>query len=107
MKFGAAIAAILLAILGYISSPYWTYSVREVKVINTMVKPTGGESKYLIYTDDGVYENTDSWHYFKFDSSDIQAKVVNGQEYQVGAYGFRIPFMSKYPNVTFVEKKNQ
>jgi hypothetical protein len=104
MKIKAIIAVVLLAVLAYFTVPYWTHKTKEIQVVNSMVKSAGQESKYLVYTTDGVFENTDTWYYFKFDSSDVQAKVLQGGKFKVNYYGFRVPFLSKYPNITSVER---
>lgn len=104
MKFKALIAAVVLAIVAYITVPYWTRSTETVTVVNSMVKPAGDTSKYLVYTDKGVFENTDTWYYFKFDSSDVQSKIMQGGKFKITTYGFRVPFLSKYKNITNVEK---
>jgi hypothetical protein len=105
MKIKAIIALVLLVILTYFTAPYWTHSTKEVTVTSSMVKPSNGESKYLVYTDAGVFENTDTWYYFKFDSSDVQSKLMQNGKFKVSYYGFRVPFLSKYPNITNVERK--
>lgn len=105
MKIKAIIAAIVLVILGYITTPYWTHGTETVTVVNSMVKPYDGHSKYLVYTDNGVFENTDTWYYFKFDSSDVQAKIMQGGKFKFTTYGFRVPFLSKYKNIISVERQ--
>lgn len=67
--------------------------------------------KYLIYTLDSngkphTFENTDTWIWFKFNSSDVYAKIQDGQSYNFSIVGFRIPFLSMYPNIISVEKTN-
>ena len=60
-------------------------------------------TKYLVFTEAETYKNTDSLWYLKWDSSDIQGKLISGQEYQVKVYGWRIPFMSVYRNIVELE----
>lgn len=67
----------------------------------------GGEnisSKFIIYTENEVIENTDSWIYFKFNSADYQNKFVVGEKYEVKVVGWRIPFLSMYRNVVNIQK---
>lgn len=57
------------------------------------------KSRYLIFTDKGVYENTDSLIYFKFRSSDLYGKLKVGQTYTCKTAGFRFGLTSSYPNI--------
>ena len=56
-------------------------------------------SYYLIYTDQGVYENTDCWICFKFASSNLYGDLRIGETYNLKVYGWRIPIVSMYPNI--------
>lgn len=61
--------------------------------------------KYLIWTDKGVFENTDSMFAGKWNSSDVQGQLKIGHTYEVEARGWRIPFFSTYPNITSVRRE--
>lgn len=56
-------------------------------------------AKYLVFTDSEVFENTDKFVIFKFDSSDQHAKMIDGSSCSATAYGWRVPFMSWYRNL--------
>lgn len=57
-----------------------------------------------IYTKEcGVLTNKDSWPFLKFDSADIQGKLKQGQVQNFTVEGWRIPFLSKFPNVLEVK----
>lgn len=56
-------------------------------------------SYYLIYTDQGVYENTDCWVCLKFASSNVYGNLRIGETYKLKLYGWRIPIISMYPNI--------
>lgn len=103
-RYLAIVAAASFAVSAYLTTPYWTHETKEVSVINTIVKNTQHDSKYLVFTDQGVFQNTDTWYYFKFDSSDIQGKVMQGGKFKLSYYGFRVPFFSMYPNITNVQR---
>lgn len=62
-------------------------------------------SKFLVYTDQEVFENTDTVWYWKFDSADVQNSLEVGQTYQVRVYGFRVPFLSWFRNIESVNNK--
>jgi hypothetical protein len=103
MKFKLYSALGMLAILFFLTSPWWSHGEADVVVTGTMVKAYGtGEdhvSKYLIFTSNGVFENTDTWWYFKFNSSDVQAKLMVPGKHHITYYGFRVPFLSRYQNI--------
>lgn len=57
------------------------------------------DCKYLIFTDTGTYQITDSWIYFRFNSSDVYGKLKVGQKYQFNVAGVRFGLTSNYPTV--------
>ena len=57
------------------------------------------DSKYLIFTDREVFENTDSLLAFKFNSSDVYGSIKEGQTCTFKVVGFRVPFLSMYRNI--------
>ncbi len=59
-------------------------------------------SRYLVYTNTGVYENTDSFLFGKFNSSDVHGQLKVGKRYKCTVAGWRIPFFSCYPNIVGV-----
>ncbi len=61
-------------------------------------------SKYMIFTENEVFENTDAPLLMKFNSSDLYNKLKVDSTYTVKVYGFRIPFMSQYRNIIKIEK---
>lgn len=78
----------------------------ECQITDKGIKYDGQQDRYMIYTDHGVFENTDDLLRQKFNSSDIYAKLKVGHRYKIRVVGFRSPFMSWYPNVlTAIEVK--
>lgn len=61
-------------------------------------------SKYMIFTEEEVFENTDAPIMFKFNSSDLYNKLKVDSTYNVKVYGFRIPFLSQYRNIIKIDK---
>ncbi len=59
---------------------------------------------YFVYTDIGVFTNTDDAFLLKFNSSDVQNELNIGSTYKATVYGFRVPFLSIYKNITTVSK---
>jgi len=78
---------------------YGTQKEVEFTVSDKTVKVSKESSKYLIFTSSGVYENTDSLFHMKFNSSDLYSKLKKKEKYKCKTYGFRIPFLSMYPNL--------
>ena len=61
-------------------------------------------SKYLIYTDQEVFENTDDWFYLKLNSSDLYGQLDKGSTYKVWVTGWRIQIFSTYRNIISIER---
>lgn len=61
-------------------------------------------SKYMVFADDEdgnalVFENTDCFIRFKFNSSNIQGQLKEGHTYEITVIGYRVPFFSWYQNI--------
>lgn len=66
-------------------------------------------SKYIVYGDGEngeslVFENTDCFIRFKFNSSNIQGQLKEGHTYKLTVIGYRVPFLSWYENIIKVEE---
>ena len=59
----------------------------------------GSTSKYIVFTDKEVFENTDSMIRGKWRSSDVQGSLHVGCTYDFNAYGFRNGPFSVYRNI--------
>lgn len=68
------------------------------------IKRYDKDDKYLIYTDNGTYEITDSLTYWRWDSSDLYGEIKVGKTYRAKVYGWRIPFLSSYKNIVSVKE---
>lgn len=75
-----------------------SYDQTEIQVEEKTLA-AGSGSKYLVYTEGGVYENTDSWTFWKWDSSDLHGELKEGNCYHIEHAGWRVPFMSWYKNI--------
>jgi hypothetical protein len=103
----ALIVAAALAVGTYIPiNSYFGSKEITTTIRGTEVKRYNGTDKYLIFTDEGVFENTDAWYRLKFGSSDLQAKAMklNGNKAKISEYGWRVPLSSSYPNVVGIEE---
>ncbi len=104
---GAVVAAffVVLTIIALVAFPVYYVKGTErtetldVKKTERVQDQNGNGAKYLFYTEQGTYENTDSLLNGKFNSSDLYGEVEGGKTYDCKVYGWRIPFFSQYPNV--------
>ena len=87
----------------------WVYGTTDYVTITVTDKERiqdGEESKYLIFTENEVFENTDSLMKFKFNSSDVYGLLKVGETYSAEVFGWRVPFFSMYRNIVSIEKIN-
>ena len=66
-------------------------------------------SKYLVFGDDAngdslVFENTDCFIRGKWNSSNIQGQLKEGNTYKVTVVGYRVSFFSMYQNIIKIEE---
>lgn len=88
---------------------YFTAGTKIVAIENTEIKGYKSDKEfkqiYLVFTDQGVYKNVDSWWYLKFNSSDVHGQILKlkGKKAKIHYYGWRIPIFSQYPNIVKVK----
>lgn len=80
----------------------WTATIEDKERINDCSGDTC-ESYYLVFTDVGVFKNSDSIIYGKFNSSDVQGRLKIGETYTFTSVGWRVGVFSMYPNIIDVE----
>ncbi len=104
----AVAAVIVLGVTAVATNPYWTHGAKDVTVTGVTTKRVveHGQPKdiYLVFTDDQTYKNVDSPAYLKFNSSDLQGRLIQGGRFHIEYYGFRIPIASQYKNIVKAEK---
>lgn len=87
---------------------YSTSTIVEATVTDKQIVVTGTkdatESTYLIFTDKEVFENEDLIFIGKFNSSDFYAQIHRDKKYKFTVYGWRIPFLSMYRNISKFEE---
>jgi hypothetical protein len=104
---GCIVILVLLLIVGAIAFEIFavthktnvTFTVSDKTVKMDCSGKHGCSSKYLIFTDHGVYQDTDSLFYLKFNSSDVYGMLKRNHTYNCKTYGFRIPLISHYKNL--------
>lgn len=105
--FGIFIA-IIIGIIGYNFAWYSTGTDLEITVTGKerIVESNGNKgtsSKYLVFTENETFENTDAIFLGKWNSSDIQGALRIDSTYQARVYGWRIPFLSTYRNIVKIK----
>ncbi len=82
--------------------------LHQETVTDTVVKSerivNGETSKYLIFGENEVYQNTDSFPLLKFRSSDFYRDIEVGKTYRFNVVGWRIPLFSSYRNIVGFEE---
>lgn len=107
------ITSVLVVIIAFGIS--FAYNTTETTYIITVtdkerVTQRSGDrysSKYLVFGKDEngnslVFQNTDTFWKWKWDSSNIQGELDLGNKYQITVVGFRVPFFSMYENIVEV-----
>lgn len=61
------------------------------------------ESFYLVYTDKGTFKLEDDLFQGNFYSSDVYGKIKQDSTYTFKTSGYRIGFLSSYPNIIEVK----
>jgi hypothetical protein len=94
---------IAIFLFGYPTAYYLSSETIEITIKDKERITTGtGEDitgKFILYSENEVFENTDSWLFLKFNSADYQNKLEVGKTYKVKVAGWRVPFLSMYRNV--------
>lgn len=105
-----AIGGIILILLTVIGFPFVKRVITEEQVTITItdkdVKRYDDSDKYLIYTENGTFEITDTVAYWRWDSSDLYGRIEIGKTYTATICGWRIPFLSSYKNIIEVDEIN-
>ena len=106
VDLGCVVVIVLFIIAALILPPMLTSETITITVTDKeRVMQGSGEnasSKYLVFTETEVFENTDCLVLWKFNSSDVYGQLEIGETYQVQVYGWRIPFLSMYRNIVKV-----
>ena len=106
------IAVILVLSIGYeaifsFNDTEYTITVTDKERIYEGSGDTSS-SKYFVFGDDDngnslVFENTDCFIRGKWNSSNIQGQLKEGNTYKVTVVGYRVPFFSMYQNIIKIE----
>ena len=100
---------IVIAMLGVsIFFPHFFRRTYIVTIENKRVIKRGNTDTYFIYSqmEDGsikVFKNANSLIEFKFQSENVYWGLTINKKYEIKAYGFSIPLLSSYQNITKVK----
>jgi len=98
----------LLIILVIFTYPLSYYNSQEVVTIEVLDKERigldNGKYKFLVYSTGEVFENTDTFLFLKYRSSDLQRDLTTGETFDVKVAGWRVPFLSWHRNIIKIEK---
>ena len=98
---GSIFVVVILGGIALLLAPFVTSETVTIKVVDKerIVGRDGESSKYLVFTETEVFENTDCLVLGKFNSSDVYGQIEIGETYRVQVYGWRIPLLSMYRNI--------
>ena len=104
-----AAAALGLALVGGCvkgCQSYFQEKTYLTAITETSVKRYGKSDKYLVFTPAEVFENTDNGLVGKWNSSDIQERIMQlkGRKVRIRAIGWRAHPLSWYKNIVGVEE---
>ena len=103
---------ILVIVIATIVFASITMSFNDTEYVVTVTEKerivSDDSSRYLIFAEDVqgnviVFENTDSLLRGKFDSSNMQGEIKEGETYVFTVIGYRVPFLSMYQNIIEIE----
>lgn len=108
MKIKLIAALIVLVLIG----AFVGYRLITVETLQNVTFTKNGERvcsanndcKFLEYSSDETFENTDEWVFLKFNSGDVHRLISAGTVCdEVQVYGWRVPFLSWYRNIVDIE----
>ena len=107
------VVVMLLFVVGYqaifnFNDTEYTITITDKERIYEGSSDTSS-SKYLVFGDDDngnylVFENTDCFIRGKWNSSNIQGQLKEGNTYKVTVVGYRVSFFSMYQNIIKIEE---
>lgn len=104
-------AILVIAVLMIILSVVIPYNTRDSMVTTVTEKQRmcnstseGQDCKWMVFTKDQEFENTDTILFMKWNSTTLQRKLEIGKTYKIEYYGHRVGFLSSYPNIVGVKE---
>lgn len=94
-----SLAIIIIYFIVYTSAYISSAHIITIKVTEKERWTDGSSGKYLIHSGNRIYENSDSFWFWKFNSVDIQNSLKVGETYKVKVAGWRIEISSSFENI--------
>ena len=99
---------LIIVWVALVAFEYWlNYTNVQIKTLHikkiTLIS-NSGNLKYKIFANEGVFVNADRILLGKFNSSDLQNKLLNKKICRVKIIGHRIRILSSYPNIVNIIK---
>lgn len=99
----AILVLLVVAAVALIPAYFKTETVTTTVVDKERVCSSDGSDgttcSYLIFTEAGTFELADSIFAGRWSSSDAYGRVKRCHRYEIDSYGWRLPFLSIYPNI--------
>ena len=96
---------VIIGSIGHGIAFYASAENNDITVDEKWTKYKDGSEQYLFSdVNDNVYEIDDSVRFLTFDSSDRYALIESGKTYDMKLIGWRIPYLSMYPNAIEINK---
>lgn len=105
MKVETIMGLLIVAAIAFLGGLTYSLSYSSVDTIENVTIESkervqnGESSKYMIFTDKEVFENTDSLMHLKWNSSDVYRDLKPGAVCDLTVNWFRVPFLSMYRNI--------
>lgn len=98
------IIIIFIAVIIFGGVMYYSAYLNSQEVVSITIKDKeriddNNGSKYLIFTENEVFQNTDELIKGKFNSSDVYNQLDIGEVYECEVIGWRLQFFSMYRNI--------
>lgn len=98
--YGGVVLVIILIITAISGIMTGNKTEVDITVNDKWIKAIDSGSDYMISDTNGnVYVIQDSLYLLSFDASDRYASIEIGRMYGITTIGWRIPVLSKYPNI--------
>ena len=103
--FMGAVLATMFTVSSVVGIASYNHVTESTAKIERLERAGKNSSKYLIFTDKGTYEITDSWLMWRWNSSDLYGSLKEDNCYDFKLRGWRVSFFSMYPNIDTATKK--
>lgn len=95
----SVVVIIFLGSLVFTMANCFSHSPGTFTITSKEIYYNSNGSKLLIFTDKTTYTVSDSIINWRWDSADVYGKLEIGKTYSATLQGWRIPFLSMFPNI--------